>query len=298
MTKIESSVESNVESNLNIDSTDEKDLYTSIVLTGVSYKYLDTKQPVFTNLNLVLSKQASKLTHGLYGVIGPSGVGKSTLISIIGGQLKPQSGKVEIFNTNIYEVEDLIRRTLICYQIQTATNIRGKVKENLLFGISDFMQITDQYLVELLKKVGLWNVFEGKDGLETLIGDGGLNLSGGQRQRLNFASLYLRAKHFKPKVVLIDEPTSSLDEMSEKAITNLIHELSESSVVFVVAHRLVTLKNADGIFDLTLIQPQNNNLNGTNTNYLQSLVPYSPAELLNTSKYYNDLINNKESLDE
>ncbi len=140
-------------------------------------------------------------------------------------------------------------------------------------------------LIEILQKVGLWEIFAVKEGLETLIGEGGLNLSGGQRQRLNFAGLYLRAKYFEPSLILIDEPTSSLDEVSEHAVTKMILELAKDSLTFVIAHRLKTLDKASGILDFSL-----------NTGEKQMKF-YTASELANHSNYYQKLIKGEVELD-
>lgn len=260
------------------------------------------KTQVFNNhnINLVVKKSQK---NKLYGIIGPSGTGKTTLISILGGQLKPTKGHIKIDGTNIYEVTDSIRRGLITMQMQTSTSLRGKLKYNMVFGLPEntftpiddldgqeptagVVEYTDDYLIQVLKNVGLWAIFKDKNGLDTLIGEGGLNLSGGQRQRLNFAGLYLRAKHFKPSLILIDEPTSSLDEISEMAITKMILELAEIAVTFVVAHRLKTLEEAVAILDSSLIDTD------------KDLNFYSRSELKNKSKYYQDLMAGKAKLDD
>ena len=124
-----------------------------------------------------------------------------------------------------------------------------------------------------------------KQGLDSLIGEGGVNLSGGQRQRLNFASLYLRAKLLRPSLILIDEPTSSLDQISEEALTRMILELSQIGLTLVVAHRLQTLAKATGILDFSLLNQQ------------KHLRFYSPQELAKTSKYYQELLVGKQVLD-
>ncbi|MGL4758921.1 MAG: ATP-binding cassette domain-containing protein [Patescibacteria group bacterium] len=260
----------------------------TIELKNIRYQFPDTKTPVFTNLNFGLIDMIDNQNGCLYGIIGPSGVGKTTLLSIIGGQLKPDSGQVLVNGKDIYDMYDIERREMLAYQMQTSTNIRGNVRNNLIFGIyskdSEPIQL-DTILIDLLKKVGLWTIFEDKEGLDTIIGEGGLNLSGGQRQRLNFASLFLRSKFYKPLIILIDEPTASLDEISEIEITKLINDLSKSSVVLVVAHRLVTIANAKGIVDMSNVTDK-------------TVVPLSKRDLLLSSQYYQDLNSNRIKLDE
>jgi ABC-type multidrug transport system fused ATPase/permease subunit len=275
----------------------------TIVAKNLHFDY-NEKTKVFNdhNINLVVNKSQK---NKLYGIIGPSGTGKTTLISILGGQLKPTSGYIEIDKVNIYEVTDSVRRGLITMQMQTSTSLRGKLKYNMVFGLPENtfsplenndevesndnisqLKYTDDYLIQVLKNVGLWSIFKDKDGLDTLIGEGGLNLSGGQRQRLNFAGLYLRAKHFQPSLILIDEPTSSLDEISEMAITKMILELAQIAVTFVVAHRLKTLEEAVAILDSSLIDSD------------KDLNFYSRSDLKSKSQYYQDLMAGKAKLDD
>ncbi len=242
---------------------------------------------IFDHHNLLLTiahEQQSKL----YGIIGPSGVGKSTLISIIGGQLNPTTGTVTINGINIYAIDDLMRRSLIAMQGQVASSMRGTLRYNLLFGLpeKDRKTYNDVYLIDMLQRVGLWSIFQPKKGLNTLIGEGGLTLSGGQRQRLNFASLYLRSHAYKPSVILIDEPTSSLDEVSEQAITAMIFELSRSALTIVIAHRIKTLESAVGILDFSLIAQE------------KELIFYTQAQLLERSPYYQQLIGGAVSIEE
>jgi ABC-type multidrug transport system fused ATPase/permease subunit len=259
----------------------------SISAKDLHFNY-NEKTEVFNDhsLELVVDKDQ---TNKMYGIIGPSGTGKTTLVSILGGQLNPDKGEVTINGTNIYKVTDEVRRSLIGLQMQTATSLRGKLKYNLTFGLPEDEGekeiYTDEYLIQILKNVGLWSIFKDKDGLDTLIGEGGLNLSGGQRQRLNFASLYLRAKYFEPALILIDEPTSSLDEISEKAITKMILDLGKNAITLVVAHRLKTLDEAAGLLDSSLIEKEN------------SLSFYSTSELKKRSQYYRDLLAGKAVLD-
>lgn len=253
----------------------------------------NSKTKIFNNHSLDLSILKTE-KNKLFGIIGPSGTGKTTFVSIIGGQLKPTKGKVLIDGKDIYSITDDGRRQLICLQMQTSTSLRGKLKYNLLFGLPQFTDdgsevekeiYSDQELIKVLKNVGLWSIFKDKEGLDTLIGEGGLNLSGGQRQRLNFAGLYLRSNYYKPSLILIDEPTSSLDEISEKAITKMIEELSSMALTLVVAHRLKTLEEAKAIFDTSLLERNN------------KIEFLTRDELLKKSKYYQDLLSGNATLD-
>lgn len=264
-------------------------------------------------------KIARNQKNKLYGIIGKSGSGKTTLLSILGGQLNPSRGTVAINGIDLYTSSDEERRSLIALQMQTASSLRGELKYNLLFGLpgnieptyidlapddtdyhavmelvhaeqnqtgaSEAVLYSNEQLITTLSRVGLWDIFKDKEGLDTLIGEGGLNLSGGQRQRLNFASLYLRAKYFRPSVVLIDEPTSSLDEISEQAITSMILDMASEAITIVIAHRLKTLDDAVGILDFSLIG-QDKTLTFSTKEYL--------AE---HSHYYQQLITGEVSLD-
>lgn len=196
-------------------------------------------------------------TNKLYGIIGPSGIGKTTFLSLLGGQLKPDKGNVLVNGVPVYQVNDEVRRHLITMQGQVASGLSGTVYRNLLLGLPQDKEVySNEEIIHILNQVGIWDVFLKKQGLETPVGEAGLTLSGGQRQRLNFASLYLRAKYYNPALILIDEPTSSLDEVSEIAITKMIRELSERALTIVIAHRLRTIEDAIGILDFSLIDKE------------------------------------------
>lgn len=251
------------------------DKYFDIQMKNIYFDYND-KAEIFDDHNLILSVPKTQ-TNKLYGIIGPSGIGKTTLLSILGGQLKPTRGKVLINNIEVYDLDDLEKRQLVSLQGQIASSLRGTLRNSLLLGLPNERIYSDEQLSTILKEVGIWHIFEEKDGLETQIGEGGLTLSGGQRQRLNFASLYLRSKYYRPLLILIDEPTSSLDEISEKAITKMINQLAEEAITFVIAHRLKTIQNAIAIMDFSLISKE------------KDIVLYSKEELATKSSYFNKL---------
>lgn len=263
----------------------KEDREISIVAEKMHFDYTD-KAKIFDGHSIHLQVPGSQKPK-LFGVIGPSGSGKTTLISILGGQLKPNQGTVCINGTDIYTIDDHARRNLISLQGQVASNLRGTLTYNLLFGIpKNLHTYAEDDLISVLERVGLWRIFKEKKGLRTFIGEGGLNLSGGQRQRLNFAGLYLRARYFKPAIVLIDEPTSSLDEVSERAITDMIIELAQSMVTIVIAHRLKTLDAATGIMDFSLISEE------------REMRFYTLPELQNRSKYYQKLLHGEVSIED
>ncbi len=238
---------------------------------------------LFNNHTLLVETRVDQ-QYKLYGIIGPSGVGKTTLLSILGGQLKPLAGSVFINDIDIYAVGDSERRQLIALQGQIATSIKGSVRYNLLFGLPENHEYSDEYLFDVLRRVGLENALREHQGLDTLLGEGALNISGGQRQRLNFAGLYLRACYYKPILILIDEPTSSLDEISELAVTAMIRELASFAITLLIAHRLKTLKDAAGLIDLSLIVETKN------------IQVYAADQLEKYSPYYRRLLEGKDTI--
>ncbi len=258
---------------------------TSVQIHDLEFSY-SKKAQIFDEHKLNLIVPHSQINK-LYGVIGPSGVGKTTLISILGGQLRPTAGTVQINGVSMYEVNDDARRQLVAMQGQTASSLSGNVRDSLLLGLpKDRELFPDEDLIKILDRVGLWKIFMCKEGLYSFIGEAGLNLSIGQRQRLNFAALYLRTKYFEPELIMIDEPTSSLDPVSEQAITDMIDELARNSVTFVIAHRLHTLEKAVSILDVSLIGQD------------KQLVFYDRNTLHNKSAYYRRLMEGEEALEE
>ena len=179
---------------------------------------------------------------------------------------------------DIYALSDSERRQLIALQGQASTSLHETLHYNLTFGLPVEHGYSNEDLISLLESVGLWGLFKEKQGLQTLVGEGGTTLSGGQRQRLNFANLYLRAKTYKPAVILIDEPTSSPDEISEQKVTELINQLAQTSLTLVIAHRLKTLDSAEKITDFCMLAESNN------------LEFYTHDELHDKSTYYQQLL--------
>jgi ATP-binding cassette, subfamily B, bacterial len=178
--------------------------------------------------------------------VGPSGSGKSTLMKLLVGLYRPLQGKI-LYNhldENSISFDDL--RNQIGFVTQDTQLFSGTIRENLIF-VSP--SSTDADLLDVLKKASCLNLLErAEKGLETMIGEGGLKLSGGEKQRLSIARALLR----KPRVLIFDEATSSLDSLTEEEITKTIRQVSSqrNQITILIAHRLSTIMHADRIYVL------------------------------------------------
>lgn len=207
-----------------------------IKLVDVSFKYFDGTEDVIRNLDLLIP------AGSMCALVGPSGNGKSTILDLMMGILVPSSGTVTIDGAAPNRFISRNARA-IGYVPQESVFFEGSLIENILLGLnkSDF-SITD--IAHALRKVGLDSLIPASMSLdEVRIGERGGSLSVGQRQRLSMA----RALITNPKVLFLDEPTSSLDADSERLIANLINGLRGKVTIVVIAHRLETIKNADQI---------------------------------------------------
>lgn len=179
--------------------------------------------------------------------VGPSGSGKSTTIKLIVGLYKPTKGKI-IYNDIPHEKMDFVAlRHRIGLVAQETQLFAGTIRENLLFVRPD---ASDQECIEALKFASADSLLaRSGEGLDTIIGEGGLKLSGGEKQRLAIARALLR----NPDILIFDEATSSLDSITEEAITKTIKEIEKTHpdlIKILVAHRLSTVMHADTIYVL------------------------------------------------
>jgi ATP-binding cassette subfamily B protein len=178
--------------------------------------------------------------------VGPSGSGKSTLMKLLVGLYRPLQGRI-LYNhldENSIRFDDL--RNQIGFVTQDTQLFSGTIRENLIF-VSPAS--TDADLLDVLKKASCLNLLDrAEKGLETMIGEGGLKLSGGEKQRLSIARALLR----KPRVLIFDEATSSLDSLTEEEITKTIRQVSSqrNQITILIAHRLSTIMHADRIYVL------------------------------------------------
>lgn len=178
--------------------------------------------------------------------VGPSGSGKSTLVKLLVGLYTPLEGNVIYNNISYNEIEIDELRAQLGFVTQDTQLFSGTIKENLLFVKPN---ATNEQINEALERASCNNLLaRSENGLQTVIGEGGMKLSGGEKQRLSIARALLR----KPKLLVFDEATSALDSITEEEITNTIQQIGarKEQITVLIAHRLSTIMHADKIFVL------------------------------------------------
>ena len=174
-------------------------------------------------------------------LVGPSGAGKSTLLSLVERFHDVTSGAVLLDGVDVRELPRAALRARLGYVEQEAPVLAGTLRENLLLAAPD---ASDADLAAVLEAVGLTGlVARSPAGLDAPVGEGGVLLSGGERQRLAI-SLSLLAR---PELLLLDEPTASLDARNERALQDALDTVAERTTLLVVAHRLSTVVGSDQI---------------------------------------------------
>ncbi len=218
-------------------SDDKLELKKIIELRDVSFSYSDSKEKVLDNVSLEIKKGSA------VGIVGPTGSGKTTLVDLILGLLVPQKGGVFVDQQNINK-NTLAWQKNIGYIPQFIYLSDDTIRNNIAFGI-DEEKINQERIKEVLGVAHL-NEFVDKleEGVNTHIGERGIRLSGGQRQRIGIA----RALYNNPEVLVMDEATSSLDNITEKFVIDAIEKLKKERTVIIIAHRLTTVKNCDTLY--------------------------------------------------
>lgn len=177
-------------------------------------------------------------------IVGKSGEGKSTILSLIGKLYKVQKGEICIDDVNINELTETALRDNVSIVMQIPYIFNTTIKENLKLVKAD---ATDDEIIDACKKAQIHDfIIKLPDTYESLIGENGVVLSGGQRQRLAIARALLK----NSKIILFDEATSALDNESQRKIKKVIHNLKRTHTIVIVAHRLSTVVDCDKIFML------------------------------------------------
>ncbi|HET7437673.1 MAG TPA: ABC transporter ATP-binding protein [Thermoanaerobaculia bacterium] len=213
-----------------------------IAFENIDFTYPSATEPSLEKINLDLR------SGDTVAFVGPSGSGKTSLVKLLVGLYRPTRGRLCINGSDSEELDPEALRGRIGLVTQETQLFAGTIRENLLFVNPN---ATDEQCIEVLRQAAALPIIErGGKGLETKIGEGGIKISGGERQRLAIARALLR----EPELIIFDEATSSLDSITEKAITETIRALTTSGahrrMTVLVAHRLSTIAHAQRIYVL------------------------------------------------
>jgi len=206
----------------------------SITFNNVNYFYPGAEKNAIDNLSLQINKGQA------FGFVGASGAGKTTLIDLLLGLLKPQSGTIEVDGNNILDDISGWQKN-IGYIPQFIFLADDSIKNNVAFGLSE-NQICDEKLQSALEAAQLLKYVNNlPNGVNTIIGEDGTRLSGGQRQRIGIA----RALYHDPQLIIMDEATSALDNVTERFVIDAIEQFKGDRTIVMIAHRISTVKNCD-----------------------------------------------------
>jgi ABC-type bacteriocin/lantibiotic exporter with double-glycine peptidase domain len=213
----------------------------SFKLEKVFYAYPNAVQDSLTNVSINLQKGSC------VGVIGESGSGKSTIVDIALGLLKPRKGRILLDGKDITNfLNQHSWQELVGYVPQEIYLSDSSLRSNVAFGIEQ-SEANDDTILKCLRDANLEDFVERlPDGLDTMMGERGTRLSGGQRQRVGIA----RALYRNPSLIVFDEATSALDIESEQNIMDTVYKLKKTITFIIIAHRLSTLKSCDHIYKI------------------------------------------------
>ncbi len=202
---------------------------------NVSYRYPDSPDYTIKNFSLDVKKGEC------IAFVGSSGSGKSTIMNMIIGFLKPTIGTLYIDGNSITDINLSDYRHLISVVSQNSLLFDGSVKDNITYGLNNY---TEEQLQKVLKMANVEEFLpELSKGIDTIIGEHGDKISGGQKQRITIARALIR----NPSILILDEATSALDNISEYHVQKAIESIIKERTTFIVAHRLSTIRNADRI---------------------------------------------------
>ena len=201
----------------------------------VSFSY-NPQEPVLKDVSLVIEPGQ------VAALVGPTGMGKTTIVSLISRFYDPAEGVVEIDGTDIRRFRQKSLRQQISFVLQETLLFHGPIWQNIAYGKPEATRH------EIVRAAELANATEFiekmSDGFDTIVGERGVTLSGGQRQRIAIARAIIR----NTPILILDEPTSGLDSASEKLVFEALDRLIEGKTAIVIAHRLSTIRRADVIF--------------------------------------------------
>lgn len=213
----------------------------SIVLKNIYYSYPNTSRSALKDISIIIPAKTN------VGFVGATGSGKTTTVDIILGLLEAQEGTLEVDGQVITKENVRSWQRSIGYVPQQIYLSDDTVSANIAFG-EEYKNINQDAVEKASKIANIHNFVmeELPNQYQTTIGERGIRLSGGERQRIGIA----RALYHNPKVLILDEATSSLDNQTEKSVMDAVNKLSKDILIILIAHRLNTVKNCDNIFFL------------------------------------------------
>lgn len=212
-----------------------EELYGDVEFKDVTFQYPDGEEVILDHFNLKVEKGQS------VAIVGETGAGKSTLVNLVCRFFEPTKGQVLIDGRDAKERSLKWLHSNIGYVLQTPYLFSGTVRDNLVYGKED---ATDEEILDALKKVGADTILAKLDkGLDTELGEGGDFLSTGEKQLLSIA----RALLADPKILILDEATSSVDSVTEHVVQEAVATVTKERTSFIIAHRLSTVVGADTI---------------------------------------------------
>jgi ATP-binding cassette subfamily B protein len=207
---------------------------------SISFKHQTARQYALKDISFSVKRGET------IAFVGPSGSGKTTLVKLLVGLYTPDAGNILYNRVSFNQLDMEAFRNQIGFVTQDTQLFAGTIRENLLFVAP---QASDADMVQALEKASATTLISRADnGLDTIIGEGGMKISGGEKQRLSIARSLLR----KPHLLVFDEATSALDSITEEAITNTVKLISSerNQINILIAHRLSTILHADRIYVL------------------------------------------------
>lgn len=234
-------LEQDMPSYANLKSLPALSLKKSICFENVSFTYEGASKPVLNGLNFNVKKGSC------VGIIGTTGSGKSTVMDILMGLLKPTKGFIKVDGKPIISSHEAASwQRSVAHVPQSIFLSDATIAENIAFGISSD-KINHNRVRDAAKRAQISDFIESRpDGYDAFVGERGVRLSGGQCQRIGIA----RALYKKSSVLVFDEATNALDDQTEKDVMSTIDDLSGDLTLFIIAHRLTTLSNCNQIIEL------------------------------------------------
>jgi ATP-binding cassette subfamily C protein LapB len=221
---------------LNISPISRSSLNGEIEFVNVSYNFEGAKQATIDNISFKIPKGQK------VALVGKMGSGKSTMSKLIAGMIEPTSGAILIDGIDVRQIDIADVRKNIGVMLQDSWLFSGTIRENIQMGFNEY---DDEYILKICQVAGV-DDFVGSHpkGYDLEIKERGIGLSGGQKQTINLA----RSLIHNPEILLLDEPTSSMDQGTEQKIVNSLNEFCSDKTMLIVTHRNPILAMVDRVF--------------------------------------------------